>query len=91
MPRTSTARARLVDSASRLIHASTYASTNTAAPAAAANISRSEAPIYTGRAVAALAADPKVMEKTGTHITVKELDAEYGFSDSPESNRRAGT
>ena len=55
------------------------------------NISRSEAPVYTGRAVAALAADPKVMEKTGTHITVKELDAEYGFSDSPESNRRAGT
>ena len=53
------------------------------------NISRSEAPVYTGRAVAALAADPKVMEKTGTHITVKELAAEFGFNDSPESNQRA--
>jgi dehydrogenase/reductase SDR family protein 1 len=52
------------------------------------NISRSEAPVYTGRAVAALAADLKVMEKTGTHVTVKDLAAEYGFSDSPDSNQR---
>jgi dehydrogenase/reductase SDR family protein 1 len=52
------------------------------------NISRSEAPIYTGRAVAALAADPKVIQKTGTRVTVKDLAAEYGFSDSPESNQR---
>jgi dehydrogenase/reductase SDR family protein 1 len=55
-----------------------------------ADISRSAAPIFNGRAVAALAADPRVMEKTGTHITVKELADEYGFSDSPESNQRAG-
>jgi hypothetical protein len=29
------------------------------------------------------------MEKTGTHITVKELAAECGFTDSPESNQRS--
>jgi TetR/AcrR family transcriptional regulator, transcriptional repressor for nem operon len=38
MPRTSTARARLVDSASRLIHASTYASTNVDDLCAAAGV-----------------------------------------------------
>jgi len=54
------------------------------------DISRSAAPIFNGRAVAALAADPKVMEKTGTHVTVKDLAAEYGFKDSPESNQRSG-
>lgn len=55
------------------------------------DISRSTAPIYNGRAVVGLAADPKVMEKTGTHVTVKDLAAEYGFSDSPEANQRAGS
>ena len=54
------------------------------------DISRSAAPIFNGRAVAALAADPKVIEKTGTHVTVKDLAAEYGFSDSPGSNQRIG-
>jgi len=53
------------------------------------DLSRSVAPIFNGRALAALAADPNVMEKTGTHITVKELAAEYGFTDSPESNQRS--
>ena len=55
------------------------------------DLSRSVAPIFNGRAVAALAADPKVMEKAGTHITVKELAAEFGFTDSPESNQRASS
>ena len=55
------------------------------------DISRSAAPIYNGRSVAALTADPNVMEKTGTHVTVKDLAAEYGFTDSPESNQRAGS
>jgi dehydrogenase/reductase SDR family member 1 len=54
------------------------------------DISRSAAPLFNGRAVAALMADPKVMEKTGTHVTVKDLAAEYGFSDAPESNQRPG-
>ena len=53
------------------------------------DISRGVAPIYNGRAVAALAMDPQVMERTGKHVTVKELAAEHGFSDSPESNQRA--
>lgn len=51
------------------------------------DISRSSAPIFNGRAVAALAADPKVLEKTGTHVTVKDLAAEYGFTDSPDNQR----
>jgi dehydrogenase/reductase SDR family protein 1 len=55
------------------------------------DISRSTAPIFNGRAVAALAADPKVMERTGKRVTVKDLAAEYGFSDSPESNQRASS
>lgn len=59
-------------------------------PARYSDISRSAAPIFNGRAVAALAADPKVMEKTGMRVTVKDLAAEYEFSDSPESNQRSG-
>jgi dehydrogenase/reductase SDR family member 1 len=54
------------------------------------DLSNSVSPIFNGRAVAALAADPRVMEKTGTHVRVKDLAAEYGFSDSPESNQRPG-
>jgi dehydrogenase/reductase SDR family member 1 len=54
------------------------------------DLGRSVSPIFNGRAVAALAADPRVMEKTGTHVKVKDLAAEYGFSDSPESNQRPG-
>jgi dehydrogenase/reductase SDR family member 1 len=36
---------------------------------------------FTGRAVAALAADPRVMEKTGQALAVGELAVEYGFTD----------
>jgi NAD(P)-dependent dehydrogenase (short-subunit alcohol dehydrogenase family) len=36
---------------------------------------------YVGRAVAALAADPNVMEKTGRVLRVGDLAAEYGFTD----------
>jgi dehydrogenase/reductase SDR family member 1 len=52
------------------------------------DLSGSVSPLFNGRAVAALAADPRVMEKTGTHVRVKDLAMEYGFSDSPESNQR---
>ena len=38
-------------------------------------------PLYVGRAVAALAADPKVMEKTGETLLVGTLAREYGFTD----------
>ena len=36
---------------------------------------------YVGRAVAALAADPRVMEKTGRVLRVGDLAVEYGFTD----------
>ncbi len=42
----------------------------------------SETPIYIGRAVAALASDPKVMEKTGKATATWELYKEYGFTDA---------
>jgi dehydrogenase/reductase SDR family protein 1 len=41
----------------------------------------SESPEFTGRAVAALAKDPMLMEKTGQVLVVAELAAEYGFTD----------
>ncbi len=40
-----------------------------------------ESPEYLGRAVATLAADPNVMEKSGRLLTVGELAREYGFTD----------
>jgi NAD(P)-dependent dehydrogenase (short-subunit alcohol dehydrogenase family) len=41
----------------------------------------SETPIYVGRAVAALASDPNVAEKTGKALSSWELSDEYGFVD----------
>ena len=41
----------------------------------------SETPFYIGRAVAALAADPNVMEKTGRALSSGYLAREYGFTD----------
>jgi NAD(P)-dependent dehydrogenase (short-subunit alcohol dehydrogenase family) len=41
----------------------------------------SESPSYVGRAVAALAADPKVLAKTGRVFTSAGLAKEYGFTD----------
>jgi len=40
-----------------------------------------ESPEYVGRAVAALAADSNVMEKSGRILTVGDLAREYGFTD----------
>lgn len=40
-----------------------------------------ESPRYVGRAVAALAADPRIMEKTGRALRVGDLAREYGFTD----------
>jgi dehydrogenase/reductase SDR family protein 1 len=42
---------------------------------------RGETPVFVGRAVAALAADPDVMEKTGSILLASELATEYGFTD----------
>ncbi|MHB9144594.1 MAG: SDR family NAD(P)-dependent oxidoreductase [Symbiobacteriia bacterium] len=45
-------------------------------------LATTESPLYLGRAAAALAADPKVMAKTGQTLLVGELAREYGFTDS---------
>lgn len=45
------------------------------------DLTGSESPQLAGRAVAALAADPKVMEKTGKVLIVAGLAQEYGFTD----------
>ena len=42
---------------------------------------RTESPHYAGRAVAALAADPDVMSKTGRVLGAHEVAREYGFTD----------
>jgi NAD(P)-dependent dehydrogenase (short-subunit alcohol dehydrogenase family) len=44
-------------------------------------LSRTESPRYLGRAVAALAADPNVMAKSGAVVRVGDLAREYGFTD----------
>ncbi len=44
-------------------------------------LSRAHSPWFTSRAVAALAADPQVMQRTGQALAVTDLAAEYGFGD----------
>ncbi|MFA1542938.1 SDR family oxidoreductase [Actinomadura monticuli] len=46
------------------------------------HFAHSESPAYVGRAVAALAADPGVMAKTGRALATWGLYAEYGFTDA---------
>lgn len=41
----------------------------------------SETPHYIGRAIVALASDPKIMEKTGQTVATWDLAEEYGFTD----------
>jgi dehydrogenase/reductase SDR family member 1 len=45
------------------------------------DLSNSESPQFIGRAVAALAADAKVMERTGRVLVAASLAQEYGFAD----------
>lgn len=45
------------------------------------DLSNSESPQFIGRAVAALAADAKVMERTGRVLVAASLAPEYGFTD----------
>ena len=45
------------------------------------DLSNAESPEFIGRAVAALAADPHVMKKTGTVAVAASLALEYGFTD----------
>lgn len=44
-------------------------------------LARTESPRYVGRAVAALAADPQVMRRSGGTYRVGDLAVEYGFTD----------
>ncbi len=44
-------------------------------------LARTESPRYLGRAIAALAADPQVMAKSGEVLRVADLAREYGFTD----------
>jgi NAD(P)-dependent dehydrogenase (short-subunit alcohol dehydrogenase family) len=45
------------------------------------DLSKTESPEYIGRAVATLAHDPEVIEKSGRLLLVGELAREYGFTD----------
>jgi len=45
------------------------------------DLSNSESPLFIGRAVKALAADPAVMRKSGQVLFAAELAVEYGFTD----------
>jgi dehydrogenase/reductase SDR family protein 1 len=45
------------------------------------DLSNSESPQFVGRAVAALAADPQVLSKSGRVLVAAELAREYGFTD----------
>jgi NAD(P)-dependent dehydrogenase (short-subunit alcohol dehydrogenase family) len=46
------------------------------------NFIHSETPLYAGRAIAALAADPNIMKKSGRVFSSWTLSEEYGFSDA---------
>jgi NAD(P)-dependent dehydrogenase (short-subunit alcohol dehydrogenase family) len=46
------------------------------------HFARSESPAYLGRAVAALATDPDILEKTGRALATAPLAREYGFTDA---------
>jgi NAD(P)-dependent dehydrogenase (short-subunit alcohol dehydrogenase family) len=45
------------------------------------DLSATESPVYVARAVAALADDPRVLERSGRLLTAGELAREYGFTD----------
>lgn len=45
------------------------------------NFLESETPLFVGRAVAALAADPEIMKRTGQLCSSWELSRDYGFTD----------
>src|SRR5438105_5027770 len=49
--------------------------------AAYLDLSNSESPRFVGRAVAALASDPRIMEKSGSVVIAAACGLEYGFDD----------
>jgi NAD(P)-dependent dehydrogenase (short-subunit alcohol dehydrogenase family) len=46
------------------------------------NFLESESPLFVGRAVAALASDPRILERSGQLFSSWELGREYGFTDA---------
>jgi hypothetical protein len=46
------------------------------------NFLESESPLFVGRAVAALAQDPQILQRTGQLVSSWELAREYGFTDA---------
>jgi NAD(P)-dependent dehydrogenase (short-subunit alcohol dehydrogenase family) len=54
------------------------------------NFLHSETPLYVGRAVAALAADPNVKKKSGQVFSSWDLSDEYGFTDADGSRPHWG-
>ena len=55
------------------------------------NFIASESPLYVGRGIAALAADPNVKTKSGKVFASWTLAAEYGFTDADGSRPDGGT
>jgi dehydrogenase/reductase SDR family member 1 len=55
------------------------------------DLSNSESPEFIGRAIAALAADPNVMRRTGAVRIAANLAVEYGFTDTDGKVPRALT
>jgi dehydrogenase/reductase SDR family member 1 len=45
------------------------------------DVSNAWSPLFNGRAVAALAADPEIIDKTGRALDIAVVAAEYGFTD----------
>ncbi len=45
------------------------------------DMSDSESPLFSGRAITALAGDANIMQKSGQAVWVKDLAKEYGFKD----------
>jgi NAD(P)-dependent dehydrogenase (short-subunit alcohol dehydrogenase family) len=54
------------------------------------NFLHSETPLFMGRAIAALAADPHIMDRTGDLTSSYELAREYGFTDADGSRPDLG-
>jgi len=52
------------------------------------DLSNSEPPQFQGRAVAALANDPRLLEKSGRGWTTAELALEYGFTDTDDRQQK---
>ena len=53
------------------------------------DLSQSESPEFIGRAVAALAADPHILAKSGAILVAAKCAEEYGFTDVDGKRPRA--